>query len=106
MEVVRIAQLADDSTSTISHRQFEDVEIRGPAVLAPLMGVAFIDSVFEGSFDTMVIVVDDGAVKQGIIGLQQVSFRRCRFRNVALIGTSEFAQQFGQHFLREPEDDE
>lgn len=105
MEVVRIATLADDSTSMISHRQFVGVEIRGPAVLAPLSGVSFIDTVFEGSFDTMVIVVEDGAIKQGVIGLQQVSFRQCLLRNIALIGTSEFAQMFGSHFLQAQDDE-
>ena len=100
MNVVRIVELVDESTSMITHRQFEDAVILGPAVLAPL-GASFIDCVFEGSFDSMIIVVEEGSIKQGIIGLQQVLFHRCRLRNIALIGTSELAQAMGQDFLRD-----
>lgn len=100
MEVVRIADLADDSTSMITHRQFVDAEIRGPAVLALLNGVSMVDCGFDGSFDSIIIVVPDGATKVGVIGLEQVSFLRCRFRNVALIGTEDLAQMFGRDLLK------
>jgi hypothetical protein len=103
VEVVRIAELADDSTSMIKHRRFENVEIRGPAVLAPLGGVSIVECGFEGSIDSLVITVPDGAVKLGVIGLEQVSFRRCRFRNIALIGTDELAQTIGRDVLRDDE---
>lgn len=99
MEVVRIADLADDSTSMITHRRFQDVEIRGPAVLALLGGVSLVSCGFDGSFDSILIIVPDGSTKVGVIGLQQVSFLRCRFRNVALIGTEELAQTFGRELL-------
>lgn len=103
MEVVRIADLADDSTSLISHRQFVDAEIRGPAVLALLNGVSMVSCGFDGSFDAIIIVVPDGSTKVGVIGLEQVSFLRCRFRNVALIGTEDLAQMFGQQLLKNDE---
>jgi hypothetical protein len=32
-----------------------------------------------------------------------VSFLRCRFRNVALIGTEDLAQMFGQQLLKNDE---
>lgn len=100
MEVVRIAQLADDTTSMITHRTFEDAEIRGPAVLALLGGVSLIGCGFDGSFDSIIITVPDGSTKVGVIGLQQVAFHRCRFRNVALIGTEDLAQMFGRELLK------
>lgn len=100
MEVVRIADLADDSTSMISHRRFEDVEIRGPAVLAPLNGVAFVNCGFEGSFDSIIITVEEGSINVGVIGLEQVAFHRCRFRNVALIGTPQLAEVVGRELLK------
>jgi len=103
MEVVRIADLADDSTSLISHRQFVDAEIRGPAVLALLNGVSMVNCGFDGSFDSIIIVVPDGSTKVGIIGLEQVSFLRCRFRNVALIGTEDLARMLGQDLLKHDE---
>jgi hypothetical protein len=103
MEVVRIADLADDSTSMISHRQFQDVEIRGPAVLALLGGVSMVSCGFDGTFESIIIIVPDGSTKVGVIGLLQVSFLRCQFRNVALIGTEELAQTFGQQLLNHDE---
>jgi hypothetical protein len=103
MEVVRITDLADDSTSMISHRQFQDVEIRGPAVLALLGGVSLVSCGFDGTFESIIIIVPDGSTKVGVIGLSQVSFLRCRFRNVALIGTEELAQTFGQQLLKHDE---
>jgi hypothetical protein len=87
----------------ISHRSFEDVEIRGPAVLALLNGVSMIECGFDGSIDSLLIIVPDGSRKVGVIGLEQVSFHRCRFRNVALIGTEDLAQMFGRDLLKDTE---
>ena len=103
MEVVRIADLADDSTSIISHRRFADVEIRGPAVLALLNGVSLVGCGFGGTFESILIIVPDGSTKVGVIGLEQVSFLRCRFRNVALIGTEDLARMLGQDLLKHDE---
>lgn len=99
MDVVRIAQLADDETSLIAHRSFEGVEIRGPAVLALIAGVSIAHCEFDGSFESIIITVPEGSKKVGVIGLLQVSFLRCRFRNVGLIGTEQLAQQFGRDLL-------
>ena len=101
MEVVRIAALADDSTSMITHRRFEGVEIRGPAILAPIGGVSMTECEFDGTFDALVITVPEGSTKIGVIGLEQVAFHRCRFRNVGLIGTDELAQAVGRDLLRD-----
>lgn len=103
MEVVRIADLADDSTSMITHRRFTGVEIRGPAVLAPLSGVGIVGCSFDSDFESILIVVPDGSRKVGVIGLEQVSFVQCRFRNVALLGTDDLAQMFGRDLLRDGE---
>ena len=103
MEIVRIAQLADDSTSMIEGRQFENVEIRGPAILAPLDNVSFIGCSFDGTFETVFRAVPDGTVLVGVIGLRAIVFRGCRFRNVGIWGPDALIQQAGQAFLGPPE---
>jgi hypothetical protein len=103
MEIVRIAQLADDSTSMIEGRQFENVEIRGPAILVPLDNNVFADCTFDGTFESVFRAVPDGTVLVGVIGLRAVAFRGCRFRNVGIWGPEELIQQAGQAFLRGPE---
>jgi hypothetical protein len=100
MEIVRIAQLADDSTSMIEGRQFKNAEIRGPAILVPINNCSFANCGFDGSFDSVFHGVPDGTILVGVIGLQAVSFERCQFRNVGVWGPEELIQQFGQEFLR------
>jgi hypothetical protein len=100
---VRIAQLADDSTSMIEGRQFENVEIRGPAILVPLDNVAFEGCSFDGSFEVVFRSFPEGTVVMGVIGLRGVAFRGCRFRNVGIWGPEPLIQQFGRDFLRDSE---
>lgn len=100
LEIVRIAQLADDSTSLIEGRSFENVEIRGPAILVPLDNIAFVGCSFDGSFDAVFHSFPEGTVVIGVIGLRGVSFRGCQFRNVGIWGPEPLIQKFGQEFLK------
>lgn len=103
MEIVRIAQLADDSTSMIEGQQFENVEIRGPAILVPLDNIVFSNCSFDGTFDTVFRALPEGTVLQGVIGLRGVAFRGCQFRNVGIWGPDALIQEFGLDFLQPPE---
>ena len=99
MEVVQIAALADEN-GLVENRTFEDVEIRGPAMLAPAgPGIAFEDCRFEGPVEALLHSTEK-EVLIGPVGIREVAFRRCIFRNVGIIGPSDFIEEFGADFLR------
>jgi hypothetical protein len=87
--VVKIADLVD-SRSRIEDRKFEDAEILGPAVLAPLEGVHFLNSMFEGTFESVFREVPEGQMLLGVVGLQRVIFDRCKFTNIGIVGPHDF----------------
>jgi len=87
--VVKIADLAD-SRSLVEDRRFEDCEILGPAVLAPLEGVHFLSGSFDGPFEAVFREVPEGTPIRGVVGLRRVIFDRCTFTNIGIVGTHEF----------------
>ena len=87
--VVKIADLVD-SRSLVEDRKFEDCEILGPAVLAPLNSVHFLNSSFDGTFGGIFREVPEGQLLVGVIGLQRVVFDRCKFTNIGIVATHEF----------------
>lgn len=98
--VVKIADLAD-SHSVVQDRKFEDCQILGPAVLAPLEGVHFLNSGFDGTFDSIFREVPEGQMLIGVVGLQRVIFDRCQFTNIGIVATRQFIELAGQAFLGE-----
>jgi hypothetical protein len=95
--IVKIADLAD-SRSLIEDRKFEDCEILGPAVLAPLEGVHFLNSQFEGPFESVFREVPEGVSLRGVVGLRRVIFDRCEFTNIGIVGTEDFIQMAARGF--------
>lgn len=96
--VVKIADLVD-SRSLVEDRRFEDCEILGPAVLAPLEGVHFLNSTFDGVFEAVFREVPDGLLLIGVVALRRVIFDRCKFTNIGIVGTREFILLASEGFV-------
>jgi hypothetical protein len=90
---VYIAQEVDQS-SIIEGRTFDQALIMGPAVLFPLGEVTFTDNLFDADPDALFIELPEGREVVGIIGLRDVTFSGCEFRNIALAGTPESVARF------------
>jgi len=82
-----------DASGRISHRTFERALVLGPAVLALQNNVSFLTGSFAGHPDAMFIEVPEGKWVQGVIILEDVTFRDCRFENIGIIGTREQIEQ-------------
>jgi len=88
-EVIPLASLVDAS-SRISRQTFRGKTFVGPAVIALIDNVTIEGCTWEApNPESLMIEVPDGKLLVGIIGLSQVTFEFCTFRNVALIGTKE-----------------
>src|SRR5205809_814255 len=101
MDVVRIADRAGIN-SIIENATFDDDLIVGPAVLAPLERVTIEGCQFDGTPDSIFIEVAEGRLVLGVIGMKNVTFRRCEFRNVSLLGTPQAVKQFRKGFISTP----
>lgn len=101
VDIIRIVDKAGVD-SLIENARFENALIVGPAVLAPLDHVTIANCRFDGDPDTLLIEVDEGRRVVGVIGLRNVTFERCEFRNVGLIGTHQNVAQFRQGFMPQP----
>ncbi|HSH60795.1 MAG TPA: hypothetical protein VK988_14395 [Acidimicrobiales bacterium] len=88
MKVVRLADEVD-VLGYIQEREYEDALLVGPAILAPIERIAMAQTIFEGPPDSLFIEVEEGQRIVGAIGLVGVTFRRCRFDNVGVMGTAE-----------------
>jgi hypothetical protein len=94
-EIVYIAQeAAGKHPPLIEHREFKNALIEGPAVLAPLEQVDFVNNTFDGTIDSLFIEIPEGRNVQGVIGLRHVKFIGCEFRGIALAGTPETIAEF------------
>lgn len=92
-KVVRIAQDVD-VRSLITNTRYVDCEILGPAILAPLDTVNFQDSNFDAPAEAIFYTVDPDRPAVGVIGLMNVEFRECRFKNVGIIAIADVITKF------------
>jgi hypothetical protein len=97
MDVVRIVDKAG-LDSAIENALFENSLIVGPAVLAPLDRVTIQDCRFDGPPETIFIEVPEGRKVMGVIGLRNTTFRKCEFRNIAIMGTPKAVREFRKGF--------
>jgi hypothetical protein len=86
MQVKRLVDLAD-TESVIRDQVISDAVIVGPGVVTILGDVKFDRSVFEGDPTVLFIEVPQTKRQIGVVALENVTFTRCRFQNVAIIGT-------------------
>lgn len=94
--MARVVQIADEANrrSMIENARWEGAIIMGPAVLAPLEDVTITNSSFGAPPEALFIEIPENRVVIGIIGLKNVSFDDCEFRNVAIAGTPESIATF------------
>jgi hypothetical protein len=93
-ELVRTTELATVNDVLTDH-EFVNCEIVGPAILVPLAGVEFIDSVFEGDPEAMLWEIPEYRTRViGGIGLQRCRFRGCRFSRIGFAGPPDFVKAF------------
>ena|ERR1700722_12133995 len=83
-----------DEEAWVIDRVFEDSIILGPSVLALFENVIFDGVAISGDPEAALIEIPPGKNLQGIIGLRNVTFRRCWFQDIAIIGPPEVIQQF------------
>lgn len=86
MEALLLAEVADKD-SRIRDREFHNAHLLGPAVIAPLRNVAIHRCRFDAEPEALFIEVDDDRTLTGVIGLEDVTFEDCAFKNVAIVGT-------------------
>lgn len=101
MEVIRLIDRVNVN-SMIEREDFRNALIVGPAVIAPLEAVRIQDCSFDGSPEALFIEVPENSVKVGVIGLQNVSFEHCEFRNISIIGTPASIARMQQGFTQPP----
>lgn len=107
MEVTRIADVVGID-STVRDATFENTLLVGPAVLAPIGNVTISDCSFggdPGAPDALFIEVPEGKRVMGVVALVNVTFRRCRFENVALLATRDNIDRWRQTITPGPAGD-
>jgi hypothetical protein len=97
LEIVNIAQEAN-RRSMIENRRWDGALILGPAVLAPLKDVQISNSSFDALPESLFLQVDEDRHLVGVVGVQNVVFNDCEFRNVGIVGTPASIAQFQQAF--------
>jgi len=88
--------------SLIENETFENALIVGPAVLAPLERVTIEGCLFDGTPESIFIEVPEGRRVLGVIGLRNTAFRKCEFRNIAILGTAKSVKGFRKGFMAAP----
>jgi len=94
-EVVRLAEIADHR-SLVEDHEFEDCELVGPVVLAPLDHVNFSNVMFDADLDAVFYEVSGDRGMTGVVGLRRVEFSTCRFRNIGIVSTAEVIRNLRQ----------
>jgi len=94
---IRLADDADEQ-GLIEDRTYEDAVILGPAMLVPVGEVTLDSNEFLADPKGLFIEFPEGAPIQGGIGLRNVTFRRCEFRNVAIAGPPQLIAQLRAGF--------
>jgi hypothetical protein len=92
MQVVRLIDLVGVD-SAIRKQQIQDTILIGPAVMTLLSNVIFRDCGFEADPETLFIEVPEDKRQIGIVAVEDSTFTRCRFQNIAIIGTKEVVNQ-------------
>jgi hypothetical protein len=92
-ETVKIA-LEVNERSRIEGRRWDDAVILGPAVLALFDGVVLSDCDIEGPEEAVFIEVPLNKPMLGVIGIENVTFHRCRFENVGIVALAETITRF------------
>ena len=92
-QLVQIAQEAN-RRSMIEDQSWTGAIIVGPAILAPLERVEIRNSSFDGDPDALFIEIPEGRGVIGVIGLKNVEFDDCEFRNIGIAGTPESISRF------------
>jgi len=88
VEIIRLVDRVG-ADSLISNGLFENVVLVGPAVIAPLENVRLQECSFDAPPDVLFIEVPEGKQVVGVIGIRNSTFRKCEFRNIAIIGASD-----------------
>jgi hypothetical protein len=91
--------LAPGSKPIISNRTIEDCEIRGPAMAVALGRVSITEAGFDGDKNSLFVEIADARSIVGAIGLQDCVFRRCRFKQIGILGTKEQIKIFMQGMI-------
>jgi hypothetical protein len=90
---------ATDKAPIIHDRTFEDCDIYGPAVIAPLMGTTLTgNSLSASSADEAFIELSPGREIYGVIGLERCSVRGCRLFKMSLAGDQESVARMRKGF--------
>lgn len=92
-ELVRITDLATTS-DVIDGHDFESCHLVGPAVVAPLDNVHLEHNEIAGSLDALLLELPESTQQIGIIGLRNVTIRRCRLERIGIAGTPQFVMEF------------
>lgn len=100
-EVVRIADLATVNPVIDGH-SFENCLIVGPAVLLAMDGTSIEGCDLGGDPIALFWLVDPDLRSKilGAIGIQNCSFRGCRFENIGLAGPEELRTMLWQDVTR------
>ncbi|MEX2621028.1 MAG: hypothetical protein WD250_12520 [Egibacteraceae bacterium] len=92
-EPVRLADLTLN-TPLIEGRTFENCQIIGPAIIAPLGTTSIAHCTWDGDFDALVWPIAEGRDQVvGAIGALDCSFFRCRFVTVGLAVPASAVEQ-------------
>jgi hypothetical protein len=97
VQVVRLVDEAD-MNSLIENKTYTNALIVGPAVMVLIENVALRDNTFAGDNEALFIELPEGRRVIGVIGLRNVTFERCEFRNVSIAGTPDNIAEFKKGF--------
>ena len=102
---VRLADLTRPD-GTIRNSILEDLTIWGPGVLTPIGFTGFINCVWnmppEHVAAMFYTLEEDRSGTVGTVGLEDVSFRRCRFIGVGVAGTHDYIQAHFEGLIAGP----
>jgi hypothetical protein len=89
----------------ILKRKVEDCEVHGPAMVF-LMGTHLDNCGFDApDAESVFVEVTANRWLSGVIGLQNCTFRRCKFIGIGLVGTREQIEQAKKGFIPPPSHD-
>lgn len=93
--VVQISSLLPPGAGNIIRgRTFEDVNVVGPAIVTPIINVALESCKFPirdgGSINEILWEITLPRVVVGVIGLENCSFRHCKFIGIGFMGSRDF----------------
>lgn len=84
----------DPGTPIVRDKVYQDVDIWGPALIAPMGNSTFNNCSFNGDVESLLWEVDPGSLLIGVIGVQNCSFINCNFKGIGIAGTPEILEDF------------